>query len=50
MSPGPGRGGVVDVAGAIAAVRDSKVSTGPALSVSLGALGALVDAVRHGRL
>ncbi|MFJ3900238.1 DUF397 domain-containing protein [Streptomyces sp. NPDC090025] len=42
--------GVVDATGRVVAVRDSKVPTGPALLLSFGALGALVGAVRDGRL
>ncbi|MER8231169.1 DUF397 domain-containing protein [Streptomyces sp. NPDC094049] len=42
--------GIVDEAGRIVAVRDSKAPTGPALLLGFGALGALVDAVRDGRL
>ncbi|WP_432060618.1 DUF397 domain-containing protein [Streptomyces sp. S1] len=42
--------GVVDADGKVVAVRDSKVPAGPALLVSFGALGALVGAVRDGRM
>ncbi|MBD0707246.1 MULTISPECIES: DUF397 domain-containing protein [unclassified Streptomyces] len=42
--------GIADAAGRLVAVRDSKVPTGPALLVGFGALGALVDAVRDGRM